>query len=569
MTAAQALLEMLRAYHVEYVFGLPGETTLGLYDAWKRFDGITHVMARDERNAVFMADGYARVSGRPGVCEGPSVGATHMIPGVVEAAKSFIPLVVMTSDIPLHMEKHNMLTGFDQTGLFAGVAKESLTATRGEEIPYLVQRAFRVATGGSPGPVHLRLPMDVLAEEIHRLLPPAQERFAFCPGTRPVADPDSVQQAARALADCDSGVMVCGQGVLTSRAWEEVAETAERFGLAVATTINGKGSIAETHPLSVGVIGSRGSTAYSNRFLEEADLVVFVGSSTDSVGTDGGRLPPEGAGTRFVHLNPDEGELGNSCSDALLLQGDAQSTLRALLVSAEDQRLTPRCDMRSGVARRPSPESCAGAEQSARGYMDPRPAVGLLTEAMPEDAVIVADPGMSAVYPAAFYRIPRPGRYFVCNYAMGALGYGFPAALGVSYAIPEDRMVLNFTGDGSFGFTAGELETLARLGRNVKVVLFNNESYGWIRATNRFSFGGPHFATDFQGVDYVGLAESCRIPAFRAASIPELRRVVSAFYDVQGPALLELVVPPEDRCVPPVPDWAAKAAELGMECPYW
>ena len=137
MNAAHALLEMLRRYGVEYIFGLPGETTLGLYDEWTRFEGITHVMARDERHAVFMADGYARVSGKPGICEGPSVGATHMIPGVIEALKSSIPLIVMTSDIPLHMEKHNMLTGFDQTALFSPFVKESLTAFRGEDIPFL------------------------------------------------------------------------------------------------------------------------------------------------------------------------------------------------------------------------------------------------------------------------------------------------------------------------------------------------------------------------------------------------------------------------------------------------
>jgi len=566
MNAARALLEMLRRYDVEYVFGLPGETTLGLYDEWKRFEGVTHVMARDERHAVFMADGYARVSGKPGVCEGPSVGATHMIPGVVEALKSSIPMIVMTSDIPLHMEKHNMLTGFDQTALFSPFVKESLTAFRGDDIPFLVQRAFRVATSGCPGPVHLRLPMDALAGEAGGPLPFAQERFSSCPGTRPAADPGSVTDAARCLATCSRGVMVCGQGVLTSRAWDEVQKTAERFGLAVGTTINGKGSISELHPLSIGVIGARGSSGFSNSFLEEADLVFFVGSSTDSVGTNGGQLPGTSPGIRFIHLNISEKELGNAFGSAVLLHGDVRSSLQALLETADRLELAREADQADAVRTRRGAMNdcfCGGTP------LDPRIATLRITEAMPEGSVIVADPGMSAVYPAAFYRLPKAGRGFVCNFSMGALGYGFPAALGASFALPEDTAVLNFTGDGSFGFTVGEMETLARTGRNVKIVLFNNSSFGWIRATNHFSFGEPHFATDFGKVDYVSLAGSFGIRGFRAASEKELTAALPEIFADRGPALLELVVPSGDECIPPVPEWAVKARETGRECSYW
>lgn len=567
---SESLLEMLKRYGVEYVFGLPGETTLGLYHAWKGFEGVTHVMARDERSAVFMADGYARVSGRPGVCEGPSVGAAHMIPGVVEALKSAVPLIVMTSDIPLHMEKHNMLTGFDQTALFGAVTKETLTATRGDEIPFLIQRAFRVATCGRPGPVHLRLPMDVLEEDASGALPPAQERFSRYPGTRPAADPDSALEAARALASCKRGVMVCGQGTLASQAWEEVAAAAGFFGLAVGTTINGKGSIAETHPLAVGVIGSRGSTAFSNSFLEEADLVFFAGCSTDSVGTDGGRLPPRPSETRFLHLNLDEGDLGNTFGDALLLQGDVKSTLRAILDAAGKGGFRPRCDMRTVILEKSrGTRHATGAAGPAAGIPDPRRAVEAITSAMPSSTVVVADPGMSAVYPAAFWKIPEAGRRFVTNYAMGALGYGLPAALGVSFARGEEGTVLHLTGDGSFGFFAGELETAARLAKNVKIVIFDNGSYGWIRATNRFSFGGRPFATDFSSVDYVKLAESFGIRAFPAPSMPALEAALPEFFRTSGPALLAVSSLPEDTCIPPVPGWAKEAKNLGEGCHYW
>jgi len=566
MNAARALLEMLHRYKVEYVFGLPGETTLGLYDEWKRFEGVTHVMARDERHAVFMADGYSRTSGRPGVCEGPSVGATHMIPGIVEAMKSCISLIVMTSDIPLGMDKRNMLTGFDQTSLFAPFVKESLTAHRGEDVPFLVRRAFRVATSGCPGPVHLRLPMDVLAQEISPPLPPAQDRFCICPGTRPVPESDDIADASKALASCRKGVMVCGQGVLTSKAWDEIERVAERFGLATGTTINGKGSISELHPLSIGVIGSRGSTDFSNSFIEEADLVFYVGCSTDSVGTDGWKLPEETGMVRFIHLNIAEGELGNSFGDGLLLHGDVKSTLQSILETADDPGLSKKEGLEEIIRqRRPDAEPSA----ISGDLLDPRRATAMITGAMTAGSVIVADPGMSAVYPAAFYKLPKAGRFFVTNYAMGALGYGLPAAIGATYAVGCDLPVLNFIGDGSFGFTSGELETAARLKRNLKIILFNNRSFGWIRATNLFSFGAPHFATDFTRVDYVALAKSYGLEAFKASSEDELGAALPGLFDHKGPALLELVVPPEDECVPPVPEWGIKSRKEGLECHYW
>ena len=564
MNVARALLEMLHRYGVEYVFGLPGETTLGLYDEWKRFEKVTHVMARDERHAVYMADGYARVSGRPGVCEGPSVGAAHMVPGVVEARRSSIPMVVLTTDIPLGVEKRNALTGFDQGSLFAPFAKESLTAHRGGDVPFLVRRAFRVAVSGCPGPVHLRLPQDVLAQEVGQPLPPAQERFGLCPGTRPLPGREEAVEAAQLLAACERGVMVCGQGVLTSRAWEEVERVAERFGLATATTINGKGSIGELHPLSVGVIGSRGSTDFSNSFLEGAGLVFYVGCSTDSVATDGWKLPREPGRVRFIHLNISEGDLGNSFGDGLLLHGDVKATLGAILEAADDLALPVKG---SGVPLRGRP---AEREPMAKGgCLDPRSATMMVTEAMPEGSVVVADPGMSAVYPAAFWRVPKAGRYFATNYAMGALGWGLGAAIGATYAVSPGTTVLNFIGDGSFGFTSGELETAARLGRNLKVVLFNNGSFGWIRATNYFSYGKPHFATDLGAVDYGALAESYGLESFRASTGEELASALAGFFEGEGPALLELMVPPEDECVPPVPEWGARSREEGLGCHYW
>jgi acetolactate synthase-1/2/3 large subunit len=189
-----------------------------------------------------------------------------------------------------------------------------------------------------------------------------------------------------------------------------------------------------------------------------------------------------------------------------------------------------------------------------------------LERALPENALIVADPGISAVYASAFLKLKGPGRKWIVNFSVGALGYGLPAGLGASYA--HDGPVVVLTGDGSFGFTAGELETLKRSGRDVKVVLFNNECFGWIRATSRFSSGWSRFATDFSETDYPAVARGFGLESERAADSADLARVLEGMFRGKGPFFLEMPVLPEDEQVPPVPEWADEAARLGMDCPY-
>ena len=331
MNVSKAILEMLKGYGVGHVFGLPGETTLSLYREWHDYPEIKHVLARDERSSVFMADGYAKLTYKPGVCEGPSVGATHMLPGIAEAYKASIPMIAFTSDVPLHLEKRNMLTGMDQTALFSGVTKETITVTEGSDIPYALRRAFRLATSGRPGPVHVRLPMDVLAEEIGEPDLHVQADYAKYPGHRPTAQKDKILEAVRFIGEAQRPVIVCGQGVLWSQAWDEAQTLAELYDIPVGTTISGKGSIPETHPLSIGVIGARGGTQLSNRVLSEADTVLYVGCSTDSASTDKWTIPPLDTGAAILHIDISEAEVGSSYRTKVAMIGDAKATLRRMV----------------------------------------------------------------------------------------------------------------------------------------------------------------------------------------------------------------------------------------------
>ncbi len=568
MNASKVLLEMLKSYEVNHIFGLPGETTLNLYEQWHEYPEIIHVMARDERSAVFMADGYAKISYKPGVCEGPSVGATHMLPGVAEAYKASVPMVVITSDIPLHLEKMNMLTGLDQTALFRGVTKESITVTNPVEIPHVVRRAFRLATSGKPGPIHVRFPMDILGAEINDPHFFVQKDFSRYPGHRSVAYEQNIQEAVKLIKASKRPVIICGQGVLWSQAWDEIQILAEIYDTPVGTTISAKGSIAETHPLSIGVIGARGGTTLSNGVVAGADLIFFVGCSTDSASTNNWTIPPLLTSARIIHLDISEAEVGNNYPTDVTLIGDAKATIRKMIdISSPGKRSSEslaRLDMIKEESERYSTK-ISKLSDSDEKPIHPLKFIKELQNVLPEYHIIVVDVGVSAIYTSTFLKTKKAGRTILYNYAMGSLGYAIPASIGAQFARPES-CIISLVGDGSFGFTAGELETVNRLGGNNNIILFNNSSFGWIKAAATFSHGPEYsdFATGFSEIDYPKIAEGFGLRSYRIERPNEIQNTLKEAFSLDEPTFIELKVMPEDKLVPPVPSWIKKAKELGL-----
>ena len=567
MNASKTLLEMLKNYDVEHVFGLPGETTLPWYKEWHDYPEIKHIMARDERSAAFMADGYARFSYKPGICEAPSVGSTHILPGVAEAYKGSLPVIFFTSDIPLHLETQNMLTGLDQTSMFQGITKESITVTNPDQIPHTIRRAFRVATTGKPGPVHIRLPYDVLGMDTREPMLYTQSDFRKYPGHRPVAETGKIIQALKLLGEAENPVIVCGQGALYSQSWDEVVALAELFAAPVGTTINGKGVIPEKHPLSIGVIGARGGTSLSNRVLCEADLVFFIGSSTDSAGTDKWTVPPRDTGATIIQLDISEHEAGNNYPVDVILIGDAKETLEWMLELVEENpreiMKLPRIKKLVEEKKRHN-EYVASMAESNETPIHPVRFIKELENALPRKRCLVMDVGTSAIYTSTFYKVPESGRTMAYNFAMGSLGYAIPTSIGASIARP-DSCITGLVGDGSFGLAAAELETIARLGRNNNIIVVNNGSFGWIRAEWRLSYGQEYvdFSTNFQDVNYIKIAEGFGLEANRITKPEELTSLETLFKSDE-PSFTELVLQPEDQLVPPVPTWIKKAEKKGV-----
>ena len=561
MNGARAILEMLRKYEVEYVFGLPGETTIPIYMEWDNYsEDIKHILTRDERSSAFMADAYARVSFKPGILDAPSSGATHILPGIAEAYKSSTPIIAFTTDVPLHTEKMNMLTGYDQSALFRGVVKDTYTITRVSEVPYAIRRAFRVATTGKPGPVHIRIPFDILKKEHNYRDIYSQKDFVKYPGHRFIADIDKIKKAIEVLTQSEKPVIVCGQGVLYSQAWNEVIELAEYIGIPVGTTITGKGCMPETHPLSIGVVGSRGGTSFSNDVIKEADTIFYIGSNTDSAATDTWSIPDIYSDKKIIHLDVSEENIANIYNTDVILLGDAKATLYMMIKILKEGHYAsrylelPRVKKLIGNFKYFQDEIAKRVREISD--IHPLKIIKIMNEKVPEESIIVADPGVSAIYTSTYWRNKKAGRIFIFNYSIGALGYALPASVGAYIAKPNST-VLCLTGDGSFGFTAGELETIKRLNANIKIFLFNNRSFGWIRASIFLDYGPRYFSTDFTEVDYQKVSEGFGISYFKVLNYDNLTKILDDT-KIHGPAFVEIEVKPEDAQIPPVPKWLEK-----------
>lgn len=553
LTGAEAVARILQGYGVEVVFGLCGDTSLPLYDALARLDhGIDHVLTRDERSAAYMADAYARLSGRVGVCEGPSGGgATYILPGVVEANESSVPLLAITSDISVSSRGRFTLTEIDQEALFRPATKWNAVIDRAADIPGTMRAAFSAITAGRPGAAHIGLPFDVQRDAVD------EEDVRTSPEVVPPAapDPEAVRAAADAVASASAPLFICGGGVMTAGGEAALLCLAEKIGAPVATTISGKGSIAETHHLAVGVVGSNGGTPETRAVVEAADLVVFVGCRAGSVTTERWRFPRPGA-ARIVHIDIDARVLGANYPTEVAVESDARLALEAL-ADALDGAAPGRIDP-GFVASRKERKFAAFHALATSGEMPIRPErlVAELQKALPEDAVVIADPGTPCPYLSAYLVLDRPGRRFVSNRAHGALGYSMPAAVGAHFARPDAKCVA-VMGDGSFGFAAGELETVVRLGLPVTFVVVSNSAFGWIKAGQKTGYGGRYHAVDFSRSDHARIASAYGVRSWSVVDPGDLAPALEAAIAHHGPSLVDVVCQPLEEARAPVSEWVA------------
>ncbi|MEM8663021.1 MAG: thiamine pyrophosphate-binding protein [Pseudomonadota bacterium] len=558
MTGAEAMVRMLEAHGVSHIFGLCGDTTLPFYDALYRLDhDIEHILTRDERCAAYMADGFARVTGRPGVCEGPSGGgATYILPGLVEANESSVPILAITSDVGTRSKGHYPLTELDQESLMRPLTKHTAVIQHADAVPDAVRTAFRAMTTGRPGAAHLGLPIDVQRGETDPeaiWADPAHQRFPAHPFG---PDPAAVDAALDAILSARFPVVVCGGGIVLAGGETEFLAFVNALDIAVATTISGQGSIAETHPNCVGVVGSNGGVIPTRAMLEEADLVVFIGCRAGSVTTELWRFPKKG--TRIVHIDNDPQVIGASYPTEVAVVSDARLALQALNTALAARGPHAGFGGASAVAPHKAQKWAAFNKLavSAERPIRPERTIAALRKVLDDDAILVGDPGTPCPYLSAYYELRVSGRKLFSNRAHGALGYALSAAMGASVGAPGKKVVA-LMGDGSFGFTCGELETVVRRQMPITFIVFSNAVYGWIKAGQRTAFAERYYSVDFSRTDHQRVAEAFGLKAWRVEDPDALEAVLRQAVAHAGPTLVDVISQPLNEAAAPVSEWIA------------
>ena len=559
-TVADALAEGLRRHGVTDVFGqsLPSALFLATPKV-----GIRQIAYRTENAGGVMADGYARMSGRIGVVaaqNGPA--ATLLVPPMAEAMKASVPMLGLVQDVPRANRDRNAFQEFDHAALFASCTKWMRSLDDPARVDDYLDMAITAACSGRPGPVVLMLPRDVLTEPAPEH-PRRRADLGRFPLDRSAPDPAAVARAADVIADARHPVLIAGGGVHLSGASTAIAALQERAALPVGTTTMGKGSVDELHPLSLGVIsnymGRTSAGHYVRRLVQDADVVVFVGSRTNENGTDAWRAFPSDAA--FIQIDVDGNEIGRNYEPVVRLLGDARLTAEALLAALEDRDLgrrhAARADLEAQIATARTRHHEAVRELVTADVQPIRPervAVELDTALADRRAVVTADASYSTIWMGNYLRARRPGQRFLSPRGLAGLGWGVPLALGARAAHPDTATVA-LVGDGGFAHVWSELETAVREQLPVVVILLDNGILGFQKHVELVQFGEHTTATDFSPVDHAAVARACGAEAARIESPAELGPALAKALDSGRTWLLEVRCEPDAR--PPITAWDA------------
>lgn len=556
MNGSDIVVESLVENGVTHIFGVPGDTSMNFHDALSRNGKIQYIVCRDERNAAYMADGYARVLNRHGVVDVPSGGGVlYCIPGLAESNDSSIPLVCISSDITMSSEETEALTDVRQLELTAPVTKWNCKIKSTKKIQQYIQKAFRIALLGKPGATHVSIPENIHGEEIvwaykKTARPPSLFSLKSGPGNY---DCLAVKEA---ILKAKYPIIIAGGGVHSSGAYDPLLEFSEKLGAFVATSINGKGSISEVHPLSIGVIGANGGSEETNKIVSSADLVIILGSKMNNVTSMGGAIFNEEQ--TIIQVDISEKILGTNVYTHLPILGDIVQFLRNMnnILRDEQQNISSRHQWKSMVGEilQRKKNRIKIEEKNNTKFVNPAKFFKTLMSLVDENTIFVADAGTPTPYIASYCRMRLSGRHTVMPRAHGSLGYALPAAIGVKVAKPDTTVVSMF-GDGSFGMALGDLETAKRVGLPIIFVNFQNNSYGWIKTIQKLYYDERYYAVDFDKIDATRISEGFGLKAKKISSNDEIESVLHWSLQQKSPVLLDVYIETPTELIPPVVKW--------------
>ena len=555
LTGAEALVKLLNEYEVNYIFGLCGDTSLPFYDALFRLNhSIKHILTRDERSASYMADGYARVTGKVGVCEGPSGGgATYIIPGVVEANESSISLISITSDVPTTSYGHFPLTELDQKALFKPLTKWNCVLQKSKTFAKDIRRAFKESTTGKPGSCHLALPYDIQNQEVSEKEIWVDKKHVKFPAEAKKPNINKLKKILEEIYKSQNPIIICGGAIKNAFAERELQKFVEKLNIVLATSVTGKGTLSDSHPNSLGVVGSNGGSIFTRETLNNSDLVIFLGCRAGSVTTEKWQYPNKKK--KIIHIDVDPSVIDANYKSYISLIAEIKSTLIEAnkLVKAKDFN----GDEIVKVVKKKKFIKFNQLANSNDTPIKPERIVKELNDQLPKDTYVVVDPGTPCPYFAAYYNFNESGRYFITNRAHGALGYALPASIGVQIGRPKNR-VISVMGDGSFGFAVGELETAVRLKLPIIFIVISNSVYGWIKAGQKTKFEKRYFSVDFNRTDHSKIAEAYGVKSWKISNNDDLKdKINEAINFKSGPCLLDIITQPLQDANAPVSEWIA------------
>jgi acetolactate synthase I/II/III large subunit len=545
MTGGRSLAEMLRLSGAGPMFGMGGFQLLPFYDA-VGLTGLDHHLINDERCGAFAADAYARVTNRPGICDGTlGPGATNLVTGLVESLNGGIPIVAIAGDTNRAHSWKNMTQECRQVEILKPAVKELIRVEVTSRIPELVRRAFAVATSGRPGPVLLDVPEDV-CHGTHDFAPEdfiVDEATLRAPARRIRPDRTDIERAAKLIAGAKRPLLLTGGGIHLSEGWDALTKFAEAQSIPVAHTMSGKGGIACSNPLNVGLFGRYSRIA--NDLIAASDCLIVIGCKLGEIATKRFALPP--AHIPLVHLDIVAEEIGRCVPAEIALWGDARAGLEDFADALSDSGKAARAARADYVAEL-GPRMRAWEDDAAPRLNSRDRPVHMarlcreLNKTLPADAILVADGGFAGHWTGLLYDTKSPGRHFIPDRGFASIGYGLPGGMGAALAAP-DRPVVAISGDGGFNMMLGELETARRTGCGLTVIVINNAASGYVKALQHAMMGGRYQSADLNEMDYAAIARAMGCGGIRVedpeALSPALRQGME---ERDRPTVIDVVV---------------------------
>ena len=541
MSGARLFAEMMQGYGVTHIFFVPAFMLKSFAEMEDK--PIARVMVHGEKAAAYMADGYARASGKPGVCMAQMIGASNLAAGLRDGHMAGAPILAITGGPTPQSRYKHAYQEVDDVTQFDSVTKFNAVVDQVSRLPDLVRQAFRVATSGAPGPVHLRIQghLGQMTELEAELDPMVETMYCRAPAFRPEPEMQRVRDALAALAEAKRPMIVAGGGVVRSEAQREVVELAEKLSIPVATALNAKAAMADSHPLNAGVPGAY-SRDCANRALAEADVVFFIGSHTGGQVTNNWMFPP--IGTKVVQLDIDPAELGRNYPNVVSILADAKTTLRHM-INAAGKPSVAAGEWARRVQKLVADWRAENAEMRNADVAPIRPerVCKEISDALPPNGIVVSDTGHAGIWTARFIELLHPGQSYYRT--AGSLGWGFPAALGVKCAHP-DRPVVCFTGDGGFYYHIAELETARRHNINAVIVVNNNSALNQEIRLNDIAYGGKQRGRAeemwrFPDVNFARVAESFGCAGIRVEKPGGLNAALKKAIAMEKPVVVDVV----------------------------